>query len=135
EAARFCNALGLLLGSIKLSDDLRDGPSLLARFAHWLLRGRFRETFDYFRRLDPDFERTVNAFVAEHVALERPGESVPLGEYVQPTARAFGYVFSLMGRLRGMTERTAALASLGQCIGAAIIAYDSAVDWHKDRRH
>ena len=46
EAARFCNSLGLLLTSIKLRDDLRDGPSLLARFAHWLRRGRFRETFD-----------------------------------------------------------------------------------------
>src|SRR5581483_5055464 len=129
-----CNSLGLLLASIKMSDDLRDGASLLVRLANWLLRGRFREAFDYFRRLDPDFEQRVNDLVAEHLRLERPGQHVPIEEYARPTARAFGYVFSLMGRLPGMEAHTAALETLGERVGTAIIAYDCAMDWHRDRR-
>lgn len=134
EVARFSNALGLLLASIKLNDDLRDGPSLLARLAHWLLQGRFREAFAYFSRLDPSFANQVNGFVAAHVALEQPGRSVPLEDYVEPTAQAFGYVFSLMGRLPGMEDLTSVLAAVGRHVGTAIIAYDCAVDWHKDQR-
>ena len=52
------------------------------------LPARFRETFAYFRRLDPAFEERVNSFVAEHVALERSSVRLSLEEYAQPTARA-----------------------------------------------
>src|SRR5437773_7150637 len=93
ETARFCSSVGMLLAYIKLSDDLRDRPTLLARLANWMLKCRFREMFDYFRRIDPAFEQRVDAFIREHLELERRTEPAPLSDYVRPTARAFGYVF------------------------------------------
>ncbi len=134
DVARFCSSLGLLLAFIKISDDLRDRPHLLARLANWVLRNRFRETFDYFRRLDPAFQEHVDGIIAEHLELERRSEPAELSEYVKPTARAFGHVFSLMGLLPGMTPHRDFLKRLGEHVGSAIIAYDCAVDRDRDRQ-
>ncbi len=134
EVARFCASLGLLLAYIKVADDARDGGSLPSRLAGWLLRRRFREVFAYFGRLDPGFETRVNAVVDAHLELERAGGPVALEEYVRPTAEAFGYVFGLMARLPGLEGRREELTRLGQHVGAAIIAFDCAADWHRDRR-
>ena len=134
QVASFCAALGLLLAYIKVSDDVRDGRSLLPRLARWLLRRRFRAAFDYFGRLDQDFAGRVERFVADHLALEQPGTSVALADYTRPTADAFGHVFSLLARLPGLEPQQELLRRLGQHIGAAIIAYDCAVDWPRDQR-
>jgi hypothetical protein len=147
EVARFCGALGMLLASVKLADDLRDRPTLLTRLANWMLRGRFREAFDYFGRLDPAFERRLDAFIQEHLALERRGEPVELAEYVRPTARAFGYVFALFWRAGGVSLLIAYdqgadaprspeefLQALGEHVGSAIVAFDCAVDRDRDRQ-
>jgi hypothetical protein len=144
---RFCTSVGMLLTFIKVSDDLRDRPTLLMRLMNWLLCKRFRETFDYFSHLDSDFSQKVDAFVAEHLRLEAPLTSLPdregagrsraafsLEEYAQPTAAAFGYVFSLFGRLSGMETHAELLEELGEYVGKAIIAFDCAMDWHKDQR-
>lgn len=134
EIARFCSSVGMLLAYIKLSDDLRDRPTWMVRLANWILRRRFREMFDYFRRLDPAFELRVGAFIGEHLQLEKRSEPAPLSEYVRPTARAFGYVFSLFARLPGMEAHSSFLTELGERVGSTIIAFDCAVDRDKDRR-
>ena len=134
QVARFCASLGLLLASIKVSDDVRDGHSLPARLARWLLRRRFRAAFDHFGRLDTGFTERVEQFIEDHLALEKAGTAVELTDYARPTADAFGYVFGLMARLPGLESRQELLDRLGQHVGAAIIAFDSAVDWPRDRR-
>ena len=134
QVASFCAALGLLLGYIKVSDDVRDGRSLTARLARWLLRRRFRAAFDHFGRLDSDFAGRVERFIADHLALENPGASITLADYTRPTADAFGHVFGLLARLPGLEPQQELLDSLGRHVGAAIIAYDCAVDWPRDRR-
>jgi hypothetical protein len=134
EAGTFCAHVGLLLASIKVSDDRRDGASLRSRLFGYFYKRRFRAAYRYFTRLDPAFEQRVEGFIAAHLALERPGAEVPLAEYVRPTARAFGYVFSLMSRLEGLSAYADLLRDLGEAVGAAIIAYDCAVDWWRDAR-
>src|SRR5260370_36287344 len=55
-------------------------------------------------------------------------------EYARPRPAAFGYVFGLMARLPGLEMRRETLTRLGEHVGAAIIAFDCAVDWRKDQR-
>jgi hypothetical protein len=124
----------MLLAYIKVSDDLRDRPTLPIRLMNWLLRHRFQETFDYFSHLDPGFRLRVDGFVDEHLKLEQPGRTIPVEDYARPTAAAFGYVFSLFGRLSEMEAHTTFLQELGAQVGKAIIAFDCAMDWYKDQR-
>lgn len=134
QVASFCTAFGLLLAYLKVSDDVRDGRLLLARLASWLLRRRFQAAFDYFGRLDRDFAAHVERFVADHLTLEQSGTPIAIPDYVRPTADAFGHVFCLLARLPGLEPYQELLHRLGQHIGAAIIAYDCAVDWSRDQR-
>ncbi len=134
EVALFSASLGLLLAHVKVTDDIRDRGSLGARLFRWALRRRFRTAFDYFERLDGQFARRVEQFIIGHLALEKAGPELPLEDYVRPTAEAFGYVFGLMARLPGLESRHELLTRLGEHVGAAIIAFDCAADWHKDRR-
>lgn len=136
EVARFCGALGLLLGSIKLEDDIRDEGSLAARLAHWKLRPRLERARRYFLQLDPEFPQRVAGYIRAHLERERTGSRVALSDYATPTAEAFGYLFSLFGnRFAGKRGAQATgLCGAGRDLGRAIIAYDCAVDWNNDRR-
>lgn len=136
EVARFCTAFGLLLGRIKLEDDLRDEPTWTVRLAARRLRDRFRQASEYFSRLDPIFEQQVARSIDEHLRLERRGEAVRLTDYAAPTAEAFGYVFGLFGR--HLADRRLAAdadwSQAGRLVGTAIIAHDCATDWQRDQR-
>jgi hypothetical protein len=131
---RFCASVALLLGSIKLEDDIRDTRGLVARLARWILRRRIAKARGYFNRLDPKFARNVEQLLADHHLLEARGGVIPLAEYAEPTALAFGYVFGLMARLPGLGDCRELLSSVGRKLGEAIIAFDCAVDWKRDRR-
>ncbi len=131
---RFCASVALLLTAIKLEDDVRDSHGLPARLASWLLRKRIGRAQAYFTRLDGRFGLNVDRLVADHHALEQRASPVALAEYVEPTALSFGYVFGLMSRLPGLAHRKEILTELGRKLGAAIIAFDCAVDWTRDRR-
>src|SRR5262245_13311057 len=130
----FCAHVGSLLASIKVSDDRRDGGSLRSRVLGWLYCQRFAATWAYFARLDRDFKDRVAGFIREHLRLEDPQSPITLDNYVRPTAASFGYVFALMARLPGLREQEELLRRLGERVGAAIIAFDCAVDRDRDRR-
>jgi hypothetical protein len=131
---RFCASVALLLTAIKLEDDVRDAKGLPARLARRLLRKRIDRARGYFTRLDARFGRNVDRLIADHQELERRDTPAPLDQYVEPTALSFGYVFGLMSRLPGLAARKDVLTDLGRKLGAAIIAFDCAVDWNRDRR-
>ena len=135
----------MLLVSIKLDDDVRDGGGWLAKLLQWKYRHASSKVHEYFTRLDPDFSSRIQQFISNHLALEQlPAPS--LSDYVKPTADAFGYVFSLLSRLTLPENKLADsspinlvngetwLAELGRHVGAAIIAFDCAVDWQNDQR-
>ncbi len=212
--ADFAVAFGLLLASIKVEDDVTDDGSWLARIVRWKLSPQFRAARTYFQTLDDQFETRIGEFLNQHAQLEQTCRHavIPLQDYVQPTAQAFGYVFSLAARIarvdlpsprycrgegsgvRGIHEAACAtshrsildagqrdlgsigpllpltpspspqitgargaatfisadelflsaprvsgsnatwLTSIGQNVGAAIIAFDCAVDWETDQK-
>ena len=130
---RFAAAFALLLADIKLTDDIRDSGSWLARGVRFALKGRIRAARAHLAEFDPNFDTTVNGFLAAHAKLEARPDAIPLTEYVEPTSAAFGYVFGLAARLPGMGAFAEPLTAIGQGIGAALLAFDCAVDWRRDR--
>ena len=133
--AEFCSAFGLLLASIKLEDDVRDDRSLLARIALWQLRGRIERAHDYFSTLDASFRKQVKELIQRHLELENNQRPMTIEEYAKPTAEAFSYVVGLYHHLlpdQRISEKK--LTDLGSEIGRAIICFDCAVDWKRDRQ-
>jgi len=133
EVGMFCASFALLLASVKIDDDIRDSRSALARFAKFALRNRIEQAKNYLRKYDPAFDRTVGQFLGEHHRLEQPGRAVTLAEYVEPTAQAFGYLFGLYAEAIRQPDRRDALQTIGRHVGRALIAFDCAADWHRDR--
>lgn len=131
---RFSAAVALLLAEIKLTDDIHDSGSWLARGVRFVLKGRLRAARRHLGTLDPAFDDTVNGFLATHAKLEARTDAIPLAEYVEPTSQAFGYVFGLAARLPGMGHAAEPLTAIGRGVGSALLAFDCAVDWQKDRK-
>jgi hypothetical protein len=129
----FSASLGMLLGSIKLDDDGRDGASPLSVLGNWLLKRRFSAAAAYFEGLDPLFDQRVKTHIANHLSLEVVGSVIPIELYSKPTGDAFAYTFGLMSQIEGMAQYSEALHALGQQVGRAIIAFDCAVDWKRDQ--
>ena len=133
EVGRFCADFALLLAGVKLDDDVRDAGGLARRLARWSYRKPVRRARAYFAALDGRFDRNLAQLLADHDRLERGGVPVALEEYAEPTALAFGYVFGLAAALPGLAGRGDTFAALGKKVGAALIAFDCATDWPRDR--
>jgi hypothetical protein len=130
-AGEFCASVGLLLAGVKLEDDRRDGGRLASRLGRRWLTAPIRRSAAYFERLDPGFGAAIGATIEAHLAIERSSRPVDLAVYARPTADAFGHVFR---RLPGVgAARGDLLEDLGRHIGTAIIAFDCAIDWPRDR--
>ncbi|WP_020469033.1 DUF5685 family protein [Zavarzinella formosa] len=135
---RFCGGVGVLLASIKLDDDVQDAQGFLTRLSRkaiaWVLRWKIRSARKMFTDLDFRFNANVRQLIADHHRLEHSGESPPLADYTEPTANAFGYVFGQMAKIGGLHAQEQVLTTVGRHVGAALIAFDCAVDWKRDRR-
>ena len=135
---RFCAGVGVLLASIKLEDDVRDAKGVLTRLsrraASWALNRKILAARRLFTSLDGRFDANVRRLIADHHLLEQPGRTMSIGEYAEPTAHAFGYVFSRLSRLDQLSRHESFLMAIGRHVGAALIAFDCATDWHRDRR-
>jgi hypothetical protein len=134
EIGRYCSSVAMLLTAIKLDDDAVDSGSWVARGARMLLRGRTARARAVLTRLDPHASTTVANYLHQHASLEQRPGPIALEQYAQPTAAAFGYVFGLACKLRGLERHGDILTAIGRHVGAALIAYDCAVDWVRDRR-
>ena len=131
---RFCASVGLLLASIKLDDDVQDSGAIPAKLARWVLKKRFVTARRYFATLDDRFGKNIEQLLADHQRLEKRGGTISLAEYAEPTALAFGYVFGLLAKLPNLGAHQATFTALGRHVGAALITYDCAVDWERDRQ-
>lgn len=131
---QFCASFSLLLASIKLEDDLRDGGGMGPQLCQAILRRRLRKAYDYFAAIDRQFAERIDQFVQEHLTLEAAGRRSSLPDYAGPTAAAFGYVFGLLASLPGMGRHGGALDEIGREIGSATLCHDCAVDWREDAR-
>jgi len=150
--AEFCVRFGMLLAAIKIEDDVRDNGSMISKLVNWTYRTNFQESFAYFEKLDQGFESNLRQIINEHFDFEQTSASISLHEYVRPTANAFGYVFSLLAELFPNVSASTQIESnarndredtfkhyqeilrlVGEHIGSAIISFDCAVDFQKDR--
>jgi len=151
--AQISAAFGVLLGLIKLDDDVRDEGRLISRLAHWALSRQQTAVHAVFTSIDDTFSDRVAELIDEHLELERNWQQrrVSLEEYAEPTARSFGYLFSLAARLDtradghclpGSQPANAInaippqelLTAIGESIGRAILTFDCARDWEDDQR-
>lgn len=131
----FCSAFSILLAGTKIEDDIRDKPSIRARFLHRILEDRLSYGRQYFEDLSPGFIPAIEALIAAHLELENKDALCTMEEYTLPTAKAFGLAFGLFAKLPSMGSQEAVLHELGFKIGAALIAFDCASDWHRDQEH
>lgn len=134
EAERFCSSFSILLGYIKLRDDVNDGLAIIQRVTLLMFYRRFKRCMNYFSHLDPEFENVIARILDGHSALERSGVPRSLPQYVAATGDGFSYLFALFASAIGQPRMTTALARLGRQIGEAICYFDVANDFFSDRR-
>lgn len=133
--AEFCSSFGVLLASIKLEDDVRDDRSLVARLALWRLAKRIEQAKRCLSDSDRDFRHQLKSYIEEHLRLEQAGAPITLQEYAKPTAEAFAYVFGLFAqRLPADRRSESLLRGIGAELGRAVICFDCAADWQRDRQ-
>ena len=133
EVAKFCVAFGVLLARVKLEDDWRDEKSWLAGLLKWRLRKRFVDNAIHLDAFDSRLGPTVAEAIEHHLRLERQPGTIALREYVAPTGDAFAAVFAAACGVCPKVERSL-LKEVGRSLGTAIVAFDAAVDWERDRR-
>jgi hypothetical protein len=133
EVARFCVAFGVLLARVKLEDDWRDEKSWLAGLLKWRLKKQFVANAAYLDAFDSRLRPAVAEAVEQHLRLERQPGRIALPEYVAPTGNAFAAVFMAASGVCPTVERSL-LKEVGRSLGSAIVAFDAAVDWQRDRR-
>ncbi len=133
-AAEFAGNFAMLLAKTKLDDDVQDSGSLLAWSARLAMRRQTKKMKASFRAYDPDFEIDLGKCLTEHAALESTAERHSVEQYTQPTARAFGLVFALFAKQMGSPDEQDLLRTIGERVGAALIASDCAHDWKMDQR-
>ena len=133
EASHFAATFSLLLAWVKLTDDVTDERSYRARLFLRLMESPFGQMFLYFERIDPDFRQTVQATLSRHAELERHGCS-SLDDFAAPTSDSFAYLFDLYATALNLRDHAAWLREIGELLGAAIICFDVAADYHADQR-
>ena len=136
EVGEFLASFAMLLGKIKLRDDVLDSRSWLAKIGLFALRKQFAQSSTYFASLDSRFESKVEAILKEHAQLEKQSsEYVSLSQFQEATSRGFEFVFKLFAdRFELGAPAANALQQIGYSLGAAIIAFDCATDWRTDQR-
>jgi hypothetical protein len=133
EIGRYCASVGVILADIKLADDIQDNRSWRARIYRWFMRRSIRSAYSFLRGIDRDSTRGIQEFLRRHANLEKMGTAITIEEYCKPTAGAFGYVYGLLGKLCGSSSFQDTATAIGQEIGAALIAFDCAMDWETDQ--
>ncbi|MFY9252652.1 MAG: heterocycloanthracin/sonorensin family bacteriocin [Fuerstiella sp.] len=135
----FAAAFGVMLAGIKLQDDVADSGRWFNRLAWWKYRRQVNEANQLLATFDPQLTQRVTSVIAEHTAVEYSGCS-SIEEYSTPTGRGFAAVFASFAacvqRNGSLPESQAiidAFSEIGVRVGRAIIAWDCAVDFDKDR--
>ncbi|MCA9050931.1 MAG: hypothetical protein KDA89_19475 [Planctomycetaceae bacterium] len=129
--ARFSAAFGLLLAGIKLRDDVRDEGRWFHRLVWLKYRKQVHRAEQILEQLRPGLGGEVQRVLNAHRLLETSGHAVRLADFIRPTGDGFAQLFSAMAEL--LHGPTAEFAKIGRYVGQAIIAWDCAVDFERDR--
>lgn len=135
DAANFVAAFGMLLAGVKLDDDVVDSGRWFNRLARWKYRKPVARAHKTLERFSPGLPARLKKIVQSHAQLET-GAVGSLEEYCTPTADGFSLVFAGFETLlseSGEPDFGGLFSEIGRHLGAAIIAWDCAVDFQKDQ--
>jgi len=136
EAATLVASFGMLLAGIKLQDDVRDSN----RWHNRLLWRKFRRPTEQAHGIltdrSPEVAHGIANALLRHAKLEQSGRHLDIREYAGPTGSGFAAVFravasAIMSDPDPQWESQ--FAEYGRHLGHAIIAWDCAQDFSKDR--
>ncbi|MEZ6129287.1 MAG: DUF5685 family protein [Planctomycetaceae bacterium] len=142
-AASFVSAFGMMLLGVKLKDDVQDSGRWHHRFLEWKYRRPVRRAERMLGEMASNIPDVVQQALVAHTQLES-NRTIALTAYAAPTAKAFAAVFAgfaefLSAEANGGTddspsaEVVTTFGRIGHSVGAAIIAWDCAVDFEDDR--
>ena len=136
KAASFAAAFSLMLAGVKLDDDVADSGRWLNRFLAWKYRPQVRGACELLDAYAPSVTGQVAAAIKTHHVMEFDDAAVSIDDYSNPAGDGFAAVFE--GFVDAISESTnsevrAVFSKVGHSIGKAIIAWDCAVDFEKDR--
>lgn len=134
SAAMFASAFGMMLAGVKLDDDVIDSGRWFNRLARWKYRKAIATSHQILDGLSDGLLASIRSAIEEHKNLESSG-CRDLDAYCQPTAEGFGQVFRSFAAAVSKQKNDAfeEFAEIGRHLGAAIIAWDCAVDFQKDQ--
>lgn len=135
-AASFAAAFGLLLAGVKLQDDVRDSGRWYNRLLLWKYQKQINQACGVIESAAPGILQNIQTAIAEHSTLESDGTAASIEQYSKPTGDGFAAVFAGFLRCFESTSDAGApdkFAMIGEQVGRAIIAWDCAVDFEKDR--
>ncbi|MCA9058880.1 MAG: hypothetical protein KDA85_10280 [Planctomycetaceae bacterium] len=129
--ASYAAAFGMLLAGIKLQDDVDDHRRWHNRLAWRLYRSPVERASAYLASVRPGVQQQIHEILDRHRQLEQSGGAIAIEDYCQPTGDGFALLFSALAAVcRGPVDE---FAAVGRSLGQAIIAWDCAVDFQRDR--
>lgn len=131
QVAEFCAAFGMLLAGIKLQDDADDHQRWHNRLALWKYSKQVRKARQHLQSVCPHMLDQVQEILEAHRQTEQAGHYPSIEDYSRPTGDGFALVFrTLASTIGGTVEQ---FEFQGRCIGQAIVSWDCAVDFERDR--
>ncbi len=131
RAAEFAAAFGMLLAGVKLQDDVADHGRWQNHVMWFAYRRAVQRAEDWFENVVPGLRQQITEVLDWHRTMESSNTIPCLTDYVKPTGTGFGLLFGGLARLLG--EREADFQRVGTHVGQAIIAWDCAADFNRDR--
>jgi hypothetical protein len=135
-------AVGLLAGSLKVEDDLRDKSGLAPRLIHVMFHKLFGRARKNLADRDVNLPGKLTAVMAAQNAVE--AQKVPtaagseslrasLEKLCQPTVSGFITIFDLFARQLDLPTGSP-LTRLAAPIARAIVSFDQAIDFERDKQ-
>lgn len=134
SAALFASAFGMMLAGVKLDDDVNDSGRWFNRLAKWKYCKAVATSHQVLDGLSDGLPVRIRSAIEAHASLEAAGCD-DLEAYCQPTAGGFGAMFRSFAAAEFSKQNddgVEVFAEIGRHLGAAIIAWDCAVDFQKD---
>jgi hypothetical protein len=122
----------MLLAEVKLQHNVRDDNSAVALLALRIFRRQITSAHKYLDSVAPQLRQTLQQRIQTHLELERTAQIVGLEDYLRPTAQAFAEVLAALPVALRKLDYHQLFHTLGNHLGAALLAYDCAVDWRRD---
>ena len=125
--------IGLLVGSLKVDDDLRDKPGLASRLLHVVFHKLFGRARTNLADRDADLLGKLTTIRNAQNAVEAQDQRTSLETFCQPTVSGFAVIFDLFARQLDLPTASP-LTRLAAPIARAVVSFDQAIDFERDRQ-